>query len=115
MGPFQLGINLQSQKQEKVKKWSELSGSGKGVCQFKSIILMGRVDIDKWWVVGRVTARTTNLTVILVGAGLSAVLVYALATELFARNSPTVLYNDACERIKASPAVRQFLSRPILY
>ena len=54
----------------------------------------------------RTTARTTNFSVILIGAGLSAVLVYALASELFAKNSPTVLYGDACERIKTSPLVR---------
>ena len=53
----------------------------------------------------RTTQRTTNLTVILLGAGLSAVLVYALTSELFSKNSPTVLYNDACERIKTSPHV----------
>lgn len=53
----------------------------------------------------RTTQRTTNLTIILLGAGLSAVLVYALTSELFSKNSPTVLYNDACERIKTSPRV----------
>lgn len=53
----------------------------------------------------RTTARTTNFTVILIGAGLSAVLVYALASELFAKNSPTVLYGNACERIRVSPLV----------
>lgn len=53
----------------------------------------------------RTTARTTNLTVILLGAGLSALLIYSLTSELFSKNSPTVLYGDACERIKASPKV----------
>jgi len=53
----------------------------------------------------RTTARASNLTVILFGATLSVVLAYALATELFARNSPTVLYSDACDRIRDSPAV----------
>ena len=54
----------------------------------------------------RTTERTTNLAVILLGAGLSALLVYSLTTELFSKNSPTVLYNDACERIKASSKVK---------
>lgn len=54
----------------------------------------------------RTTARASNLTVILIGATLSVVLTYALATELFAKNSPTVLYGDACDRIKGSEAVR---------
>ena len=53
----------------------------------------------------RATARTTNLTVILFGAGLTTVLIYALTSELFSKNSPTVLYNEACERIKSSPRV----------
>jgi TIM21 len=53
----------------------------------------------------RATARTTNLTVILLGAGLTTVLVYALTSELFSRNSPTVLYNEACEHITSSPRV----------
>ena len=35
-------------------------------------------------------------------------LVYALATELFAPSSPTVLYSEACDKIKASPEVRPF-------
>ena len=55
--------------------------------------------------VARTTARTTNLAVILVGAGLSAVLIYALTSELFSKNSATVLYGQACEKVKASPAV----------
>ena len=54
----------------------------------------------------RTTARTTNLVVILAGAGLTIVLMYALTSELFSRNSPTVLYNKSCELIKASPQVR---------
>jgi len=85
VGPFQLGISQAALKRgEKAKRWSELSVGGK---------------------VLRTTQRTTNLTVILLGAGLSAVLVYALTSELFSKNSPTVLYNDACERIKTSPRV----------
>ncbi len=59
----------------------------------------------------RTTARTTNVTVILLGAGLTAVLTYALTSELFSKNSPTVLYNEACEKIKASPKVRGLTTR----
>ncbi|KAF8489577.1 TIM21-domain-containing protein [Gautieria morchelliformis] len=92
VGPFQLGIVQPST--QKVKKWSELSTGGK---------------------VLRTTARTTNFSVILIGAGLSAVLVYALASELFAKNSPTVLYGDACERIKASPLINGHLRAPLTF
>lgn len=54
----------------------------------------------------RTTARTTNLLVILFGAGFSAMLVYALTSELFSKNSATVLYGQACELIKSSDKVR---------
>ncbi|KAI0374446.1 hypothetical protein BV20DRAFT_507695 [Pilatotrama ljubarskyi] len=94
-GPFQLGVTL-PRPDEVVpeKKWSELSMGGK---------------------VMRTTARTTNLAVILAGAGLSIVLIYALTSELFSRNSPTVLYNKACDLIKASPQVHQYLQEPIVF
>jgi len=71
-----------------MKKWSELDGKGK---------------------VLRTTQRTTNLTVILLGAGLTAILAYALSSELFARNSPTVLYGEACKRIQVSEEISQSL------
>ncbi|KAJ7225875.1 TIM21-domain-containing protein [Mycena pura] len=90
-GPFQLGLGLGQpivQTGEKIPQWSELSTTGK---------------------VKRTTARTTNLTVILLGAGLSAVLIYCLTSELFSRNSPTVLYDDACGRIKASSRLAKYL------
>ena len=38
-----------------------------------------------------------KLTVIPFGAGFSALLVYALTSELFSRDSPTVLH-EACEK-----------------
>ncbi|KAG1829230.1 hypothetical protein DFJ58DRAFT_719715 [Suillus subalutaceus] len=69
VGPFTLGISQGSLKGKKVKQWSELSTGGKVI---------------------RTTQRTSNLAVILLGAGLSAVLIYALTSELFSRNSPTV-------------------------
>ncbi|KAF8309758.1 hypothetical protein DL93DRAFT_1702843 [Clavulina sp. PMI_390] len=91
VGPFALGVSPlggSSSKQAPVKPWKELTTSGK---------------------VLRTTARASNLTVILIGATLSVVLTYALATELFAKNSPTVLYSDACDRIKASDELKQYL------
>jgi len=87
VGPFMLG-NVQSYGGEKVKTWNELSASGK---------------------VARTTARTSNLLVVLFGAGLSALLVYALATELYAESSPTVLYADACNMISESDELRRYL------
>jgi len=95
VGPFNLGhSNASFNQQETVKKWSELNATGK---------------------VMRTTARTTNLTVILFGAGLSAVLIYALTSELFSKNSPTVLYGDAREKIKNSQEVARYLHGPLSF
>ncbi|KAM6497970.1 TIM21 domain containing protein [Amanita muscaria] len=95
VGPFQLGISQDSLQQgKKVKKWSELGTGGK---------------------VLRTTERTTNLAVILLGAGLSALLVYSLTTEIFSKNSPTVLYNDACERIKSSSKIAKYMNGPLTF
>ena len=85
LGPFPLGIGPNPAYQTKQKPWKQLSTKGK---------------------VARTTARTTNLTVILFGGAFTCVLAYALATELFAKNSPTKLYEDACQKITASPEVR---------
>lgn len=60
----------------------------------------------------RSTARMTNLFVILFGAGFTAVLAYALTSELFSKNSATVLYGQACELIKSSPNVRRPINAP---
>ncbi|EPQ61441.1 hypothetical protein GLOTRDRAFT_124721 [Gloeophyllum trabeum ATCC 11539] len=95
VGPFQLGIVPPTPDEvDNVKKWSELSAGGK---------------------VARATARTTSLTVILFGAGLSAMLIYALTSELFSRNSPTVLYSEACDKIKESPRVARYLPGPLVF
>ncbi|OCH96669.1 hypothetical protein OBBRIDRAFT_830072 [Obba rivulosa] len=94
-GPFRLGINPETQREAaNAKKWSELNTTGKFT---------------------RATARTTNLAVILLGAGLSTVLMYALFSELYSKNSPTVLYGEACERIKASPQVSKYLQPPYIF
>ncbi|KAJ3513557.1 hypothetical protein NLJ89_g2879 [Agrocybe chaxingu] len=95
VGPFQLGLSQSAlRKGEKIPKWSELSTRGK---------------------VMRTTARTTNLGVILLGAGLSALLIYSLTSELFSKNSPTVLYGDACERIKQSSKIAKYLNAPLTF
>ncbi|CAE7081650.1 unnamed protein product [Rhizoctonia solani] len=91
VGPFQLGISPEAMQGPKIKPWKDLSTGGKAM---------------------RVTARASNLTVILLGAGLSAVLVYALATELFAKNSPTVIYGESCDRIRSSHELARILISP---
>lgn len=102
VGPFALGVQPSLRHGEKVKKWSELSTGGKGMCNaYLPIYVLTLKNIT----VTRAAARSSNLAVILIGAGFSAMLIYALTSELFSRNSPTVLYGDACDRIKASPRV----------
>ncbi|EEB90767.1 hypothetical protein MPER_10984 [Moniliophthora perniciosa FA553] len=93
VGPFQLASGS-IHSTERVKKWSELSTAGK---------------------IKRTGARTSNLAVIVFGAGLSAVLIYCLTSELFSKNSPTVLYSEACERIKSSPEVARYLHGPLVF
>jgi import inner membrane translocase subunit TIM21 len=53
----------------------------------------------------RTTQQTGNLSVILVGGGLFVILAFALTTELFAKNSPSVLYAQAVDMIRASDTV----------
>ena len=102
VGPFQLGLSQSSVGEGTTRKWSELSPKGKGQSlHFVSVSRKFSNVISAM----RATARTTNLTVILFGAGLTTVLVYALTSELFSKNSPTVLYNETCERINASSRV----------
>jgi import inner membrane translocase subunit TIM21 len=103
VGPFQLGLSQSSFGEGTTKRWSELSPKGKG--QFLNFIITLFENLPLSISAVRATARTTNLTVILFGAGLTTVLIYALTSELFSRNSPTVLYSEACERIKSSQRV----------
>jgi import inner membrane translocase subunit TIM21 len=105
VGPFQLGLSQPSFSEGTAKKWSELSPKGKGQSSTASTSSLRRRAFSNRISAMRATARTTNLTVILFGAGLTTVLIYALTSELFSKNSPTVLYNEACERIKSSPRV----------
>lgn len=94
VGPFTLGVPPTVSNGKKVPKWSELNTTGKVI---------------------RTTARTTNLGVILLGAGLSTLLIYSLTSELFSKNSPTVLYGDACEKIKTSLKVARYLHAPLTF
>jgi import inner membrane translocase subunit TIM21 len=104
-GPFTLGIGAQGSlgHAEKVKKWSELSASGKGTIHSLCCLLFCSLIV--YIQVSRTAAQSSNLTVILAGAGLCALLVYSLTSELFSKNSATVLYGEACDRIQASPKV----------
>lgn len=65
--------------------------------------------------VARATVNSTRLLVIGFGAALTGVITYALASELFARNSPTVIYQQACKIIENSPKVHEFLLKPYTF
>ncbi|KAF7320027.1 hypothetical protein MKEN_00786700 [Mycena kentingensis (nom. inval.)] len=93
-GTFQLGFGVGQtnvNRNERVPEWKELSTAGK---------------------VNRTAAGASNLTIVLLGATLSSVLIYCLTSELFSNNSPTVLYKQACEKIEASQRLRRFLDGP---
>ncbi|KAJ3822273.1 TIM21-domain-containing protein [Lentinula raphanica] len=94
VGPFQMGMNESPFASPKQAKWADLSTGGK---------------------IKRTTARTSNLIVIVFGAGLTAVLLYAVTSELFSKNSPTVLYGECCEKIKASPQVAKYFRGPLSF
>ncbi|EPQ28909.1 uncharacterized protein PFL1_03710 [Pseudozyma flocculosa PF-1] len=62
--------------------------------------------------VARATVQSSRTVLIFGGAALTFVLVYALSTELFAKNSPTVVFGDACKRVQTSPEIAQHLLPP---
>jgi import inner membrane translocase subunit TIM21 len=49
--------------------------------------------------------QSGNLLIVVAGAGLFVVLAIALSTELFAKNSPSVLYSECIDMIRGSDAV----------
>ncbi|WWD16517.1 hypothetical protein CI109_100944 [Kwoniella shandongensis] len=93
VGPFPLGVGP-SGRRKVWKRWSDLGLGGKLV---------------------RTTQQTGNLTVILVGGALFVILTVALTTELFATNSPSVLYSQAVDMIRASDALNPHLLPPLKF
>lgn len=73
------------------KKWRDLSGGQKAA---------------------RATVNTSRFFVVSFGALLTFVVGYSLTSELFARNSPTVIYNEACKVIQKSDKVHDYLLEP---
>ena len=73
------------------KKWRDLSGGQKAA---------------------RATVNTSRFFVVSFGALLTFVVGYSLTSELFARNSPTVIYNEACKVIQKSDKVHDHLLEP---
>lgn len=56
--------------------------------------------------------NTSRFFFIGAGAALTFVIVYALSSELFATNSPTVIYGEACKLIEKSDKIHAHLLRP---
>ncbi|KGB78305.1 hypothetical protein I307_02623 [Cryptococcus deuterogattii 99/473] len=93
VGPFPLGVGPNGRRKT-WKSWSDLNIGGKLV---------------------RTTQQTGNLTVILFGGALFVVLAFALTTELFAKNSPSVLYSRAIDMIRGSNALDAYLLPPLKF
>jgi hypothetical protein len=83
VGPFPLGVGS-SGRGGVWRPWKELGVGAK---------------------LGRTVKQSANLGIILLGGGLFVVLTLSLTTELFASNSPGVLYSGAVDKIRASDAV----------
>lgn len=62
--------------------------------------------------VARATVQSSRTLLILGGGALTFVLIYALTSELFAKNSPTVIYANACKRVQKSPEIANHLLTP---
>lgn len=73
------------------KKWQDISGRQK---------------------VARVTVGTYRFILVGAGALITLLIAYTVSTELFARNSPTVIYNEACKYIQKSDKVHEYLLEP---
>ncbi len=91
--PMGMGLGAGA-RTKRWKSWSDLGFGGK---------------------IKRSVAQTGNLTVILVGGTLFLVLTYALTSELFATNSPTVLQNRAIDLISSSSAIKPLLLPPYAF
>ncbi|KAL1413585.1 hypothetical protein Q8F55_001359 [Vanrija albida] len=92
-GPFPLGVGA-SGRRKPWKAWSDLGIRGK---------------------IGRAFRQSGNLAIILVGGGLFVILTIALTTELFAKNSPSVLYSQCIDMIRDSDALNGYLLPPLSY
>lgn len=102
VGPFPLGVGP-SGRNKTWKSWRNLGLGGK--CKWRCLLTGWARNADLALAVWRTTQQMGNLTIILVGAGLFVILAIALSTELFAKNSPSVLYSECIDMIRDSDAV----------
>ncbi|POY76114.1 hypothetical protein BMF94_0837 [Rhodotorula taiwanensis] len=61
---------------------------------------------------GVVATQSASLVVVLGGAGLFALVVYAFTSELFSEASPTRVFEDCVERVKQDPELATMLAPP---
>ncbi|GAA5977096.1 hypothetical protein JCM11641_001299 [Rhodosporidiobolus odoratus] len=61
---------------------------------------------------GRAATQTGSAVVVLFGAGLVALVAYAFGSELFSEASPTRVFEDCVERVKADPELPSILLPP---
>ncbi|KAE8229169.1 hypothetical protein CF326_g5866 [Tilletia indica] len=65
--------------------------------------------------VARGTRYTTRFLLVIAGGTFTLAVVYTLATELFAPNSPTVIYADAIRRVKRHDTAHAVLLEPLRF
>lgn len=77
----------------------------------------GRKDVGEAKPLGervKETAKTTSyLGVIVLGVGVTAIMFYAIFSELFSSNSPQAIYGDAFDKCKDDSRVQDALGQPI--
>ncbi|GMK58011.1 hypothetical protein CspeluHIS016_0500430 [Cutaneotrichosporon spelunceum] len=92
-GPFPLGPSASA----RTKTWTAWRNLGIG----------GKI--------GRIFHQSGNLFIVIAGASLFVVLAIALSTELFAKNSPSVLYSECIDMIRGSDALDRYLLPPVSF
>ncbi|BEI89961.1 uncharacterized protein CcaverHIS019_0300310 [Cutaneotrichosporon cavernicola] len=92
-GPFPLGAGTAA-RNKTWTAWRDLGIAGKA---------------------GRMFRQSGNLFIVVAGAGLFVVLAIALSTELFAKNSPSVLYAECIDMIRDSNALDRHLLPPVAF
>ncbi|CAO1623060.1 unnamed protein product [Parajaminaea phylloscopi] len=59
--------------------------------------------------------KTGQIGLVVGGAALTGAVLWALLSEMFAPNSPSVIYKDACKRVENCPEIYDHLLRPLRF
>ncbi|GAA6060608.1 hypothetical protein JCM10212_004587 [Sporobolomyces blumeae] len=65
--------------------------------------------------IGVAAQQTSSFFVVVAGAGLCTLVVWAVSSELFGDNSPTKIFEDAVERVKADHELNTMLVPPLTF